>query len=243
MSRVWLSFVTVSKDDAPGLSRTLASAAGWRARGGVEQIVVYAGAEPDALPEGVQGLRQEGEGIASAFNEGLRVARGEWVWFLNGGDALHEEISPDWMEALLSRTRADLVVGCIHADGDAGPRVLAPLHEQWPPLHCWLPHPATLVRRQVLIGVGGFSTRYRACMDFDLWQRLLGAGARADVVRMSFARFDLRGLSSRSENVGLLFRENGVVLWRHQGVVWRAILRSAFGLLLAWLRALRHWLS
>lgn len=240
MSFHLLTLVTVTKDDPRGLARTLASTAGWRNRPGVEQIVVHAGAEPVALPEGVRGVRQAGRGIANAFNEGLQAAQGEWVWFLNGGDAIHEELMPDWLGMLLARTRADLVVGCVHGDGDAGPRALAPLREQWPLLHSWPPHPATLVRREVLLRAGGFSARYRVCMDFDLWQRLLGAGARADVVSVPLARFDLGGLSSRPENAGLVFRENGAVLWRHQGAVWLTLWRGGFGLVISWLRAIRH---
>ncbi|AOS44551.1 putative glycosyl transferase [Lacunisphaera limnophila] len=240
MSLPTLSLVTITKDDPAALARTLASTAGWRQRPGVQQIVVFAGAEPAAWPEGVCALRQTGDGIASAFNEGLQVAQGEWVWFLNGGDAIHEDLAPEWLETLLARTRADLVIGSIQGDGDAAPRELTPLREQWPLLHSWPPHPATLVRREVLRRAGGFSPRYRVCMDFDLWQRLLGAGARADVIAVPLARFDLGGLSSRPENAGLVFRENGDVLWRHQGAVWRTIGRGGWGLMVGWLRALRH---
>jgi glycosyltransferase involved in cell wall biosynthesis len=240
MNSPTLSIVTITKDDTAGLARTLASTAAWRPRPGVEQIVVLAGAEPAAWPDGVRALRQTGDGIAAAFNEGWQAARGEWIWFLNGGDAIHEELAPEWLEWWLARTRADLLVGCVHGDGDAGPRALTPLREQWPLLHSWPPHPATLVRREVLQRAGGFSPRYQVCMDFDLWQRLLGAGARADVIAVPLARFDLGGLSSRPENAGLVFRENGAVLWRHQGAVWRSIWRGGWGLVLGWLRALRH---
>jgi len=236
----WLSIITVTKDDPVGWARTLASATTWRAYDGVEQIVVHAGREPTAVPDSVQCLRQEGHGIVAAFNEGLKVAQGEWVWFLNGGDAIHEELGPDWLRLLLSRTQADLVVGCVHGDGDAEARALSPLREQWPLLHSWPPHPATLVRRGLLLRFGGFDPHYRICMDFDLWQRLLGAGARADVISIPLARFDLKGVSNRPDSAGMVFRENGAVLWRYQGAVWLALWRSVRGLITGWLRAVHH---
>lgn len=240
MKNPWLTLITVTKDDPVGLARTLAGSAVWRQHPGVEQIVVHAGREPACLPESIRSVAQDGAGIAAAFNVGLREARGEWLWFINGGDAIHEELAPFWLEDWLRRTRADLVVGCIHPDGEEAPRAVAPLRDQWPLLYSWPPHPATLVRRVVLERVGGFATRYQACMDFDLWQRLLGEGAVADVVAVPLARFDQRGFSNRPENVGVLFRENGAVLWHHQGTVWRAAGRGVAGLMIAWLRALRH---
>ncbi len=236
-----LSIVTITKDDPAGLARTLASAAAWRKPDEVEHIVIHTGAAPTVPPEpAVRLLVQQSTGIAAAFNEGLALAKGEWVWFLNGGDAIHEELEPAWLQALLRRTRADLVIGGIHGDGDGQPRELPALREQWPLLDSWPPHPATLVRRRVLTAAGGFTGEFKVCMDFDLWQRLLGDGARADVIAVSFARYDLAGLSSRPENLRLLFRENGMVLWRHQGSVWRSAARSIGGLTI---RLLRGWRS
>jgi GT2 family glycosyltransferase len=243
MKALSLTIVTITKDDPAGLARTLASANGWRDQTGVEQIVVFAGTEPASLPAGVRKITQRSQGIAAAFNEGLAAATGEWVWFLNGGDAIHEALAPAWLETLLTRTQADLVVGAIHADGDAAPRALPAVRDQWPMLHSWLPHPATLVRREVLRRAGGFAPRYRACMDFDLWQRLLGAGARVDVIALPLARFSQDGFSNRTDNAGLIWRENGAVLWRHQGSAWRVLGRTTGGLILRWLRAIRHALS
>jgi hypothetical protein len=243
MSRHWLSIVSVTKDDPPGLSRTLRSTAEWRADSGVEHLVVYAGVAPAVLPAGVRMLGPSADGIAGAFNTGLQAAEGTWVWFLNGGDAAHENLSPAWLRTLLDRTGSDLVVGTIHYDGQLQPHPLPPMRDQWPMLDSWPPHPAVVTRRDALRAIGGFSARYRAGMDFELWQRLLGAGCRADVVAVPFARFDGTGFTSRPENAGLIFRENGEILWRHQGSIWRTCARTFVGLVVRWGRALRHLLS
>lgn len=236
-----LSIITISKDDPPGLERTLTSVAAWRDSGQVEHIVVHSGVPP-VIPHAAA-LRfqpQRSQGIAPAFNEGLAAAQGEWVWFLNGGDAIHECMEPAWLLTLLRNSRADIVIGTIHGDGDEYPRNLPALNEQWPLLDSWPPHPATLVRRKLLSAAGGFTAEFRTCMDFELWQRLLGSGGRADVISVPFARFNLDGLSSRPESLRLRYRENGKILWRYQGSVWRSAWRALAGLSI---RVLRGWWS
>ena len=148
------------------------------------------------------------------------MARGEWVWFVNGGDAVHEALDPAWLLALLATSRADIVVGGIHYDGDASPRPVPPLHRQWPLLECWLPHPATLVRKQTLLQAGGFDAGYTIAMDYDLWFRLLNGGATVDVLSAPLARFDPTGLSQRADYRQVVCREEARVILRN----WRSLL-------------------
>ena len=172
----YLSLVAITKDDQVGLERTLKSVDAWRAYPGVEQIVVYAGAEPAVKDNDAMIVRQQrSTGIADAFNEGLALARGEWVWFVNGGDAIHESVDPVWLLAHLRRTKADLVVGAVQFDGEAEPRPLPGLRDQWPLIACWLPHQATMIRRELLAAAGGFRSRWRVAMDYDLWLRMIAA--------------------------------------------------------------------
>ncbi len=217
----WLSIITITKDDPVGLARTLGSTAIWRHKAGVQQLVVYSGVKP--MVEVGQALRlhaQESTGIAAAFNEGLALVRSQWVWFLNGGDAVHEELDPSWLLALLANSRADLVVGGIHYDGDLSPRPVPSLSHQWPLLECWLPHPATLVKRQILLQAGGFDTGFTIAMDYDLWFRLLKGGATMDVISVPLARFDPRGLSQRADCRHVVRREEARLILRN----WRSLL-------------------
>ncbi len=223
-----LSIVTITRDDPAGLARTIDSAATWRALPAVEQIVIYAGAAP-LLGEG-SGLRvhrQIGTGIAEAFNEGLTLARGDWVWFVNGGDAVHEALDPMWMLSLLKSSRADLVVGGIHYDGDASPRPVPPLHRQWPLLECWLPHPSSLVRKRALLQARGFDAGYAVAMDYDLWFRLLQDGATVDVISVPLARFDPTGISQRANYRAVVCREEAEVILKN----WRALFGGSLHML------------
>ncbi|MEO6994784.1 MAG: glycosyltransferase [Lacunisphaera sp.] len=241
MNAPLLTIVTISKDDPHGLERTLGSAAALRLAQGVEHLVVYGGVIPSGGSDNsVIMLRQESAGIAGAFNEGLKQAHGEWVWFLNGGDAVHETLDAAWLLALLTGTRAQVVTGAVQYDGDVAPRALPPLAAQWPLLTCWLAHPATLIRRDKLVAIGGFSGRLQIAMDYDLWLRLL-PGSAVDVLSIPFARFDVNGISQRPEMHGLVCREEAAVLLGHAGKLAGAVFRMGGSFIRRMIWALAHW--
>lgn len=232
-----LTLITIVKDDADCLGRTLASAEAWRARSDVEHLVVYLGDVRRAGDDSrVIWLPQKSRGIAAAFNEGLALARGEWIWFLNGGDRIHEALGADWLMTWLGATRAEMVAGALHYDGEDEPMGPPPPVEQWPMARSWPAHPATLVRRETLLAVGGFGERWRICMDFDLWYRLFARAIHVDVVAIPLARFAMGGVSTRPENRRLVLRENRAVLTRHSGKVLGAILGAGLRCLRTWAR-------
>lgn len=242
MGAMLLSIVTISKADPEGLARTLTSASDWRALSDIEQIVVYAGAKPAVSDLGPVYLHQQvSTGIAAAFNEGLALARGEWIWFVNGGDAIHENADPAWLLAHLRRTKADLVVGAVQFDGEAEPRPLPGLRDQWPLIACWLPHQATMIRRELLAAAGGFRSRWRVAMDYDLWLRMIAAKTPVDVLSVVLARFATDGISEAPATVALKWREDAAVIRRHAWTLTRYVLR--LNLKLAWRlsRAFVRW--
>ena len=248
MSKQALTLVTVTKDDPSGLARTLTSCAGLR-RAGVQHLVVDGGADRDgtanlaAAADGdVTVVYQQSRGIAAAFNEGLAHAQGEWIWFLNGGDAIHDDLDPSWLLSLLSRTRAQVITGALQFDGEPVARSKPHLSYQWPLISCWLAHPATLVRRERLLAVGGFDPRWRIAMDYDLWLRLLQPDVTVDVLSVPFARFDVTGVSERPETRAAARREEMRIVVKHGWrLVWagpwlclRLARRLGQGLLGAW---------
>jgi Glycosyl transferase family 2 len=221
MSSPWLSIVTITKDDPVGLRRTLASAAGLRAIG-AEHLVIDGG-EESGCSRGIAAefggdlalYRQPPQGVAAAFNAGLGQVHGEWVWFLNGGDAVYESLDAAWLRALLGTTRAQVVTGAVQFDGEATPRAMPHPSYQWPLLACWLAHPATLVRREKLQAVGGFAPRWRVAADYDLWFRILGRGSVVDVLSVPLARFASGGISERPSSSRLARREDAAVILVH----------------------------
>jgi glycosyltransferase involved in cell wall biosynthesis len=241
-----LSLVTITKNDSVGLARTLASARAIRA-GGAEHLVIDGGSNLDATRQAVFKAGDDSvviahppKGISDAFNAGLRAARGEWIWFLNGGDAVHESLNPAWLLELLATSRAKIIVGGIHYDGDAAPRFAPHLSKQWPLLSCWLPHPAAIVRRDALIKAGGFDEGLAVAADYALWFRLLGDTMAPDLISIPFTRFDVNGLSQREDSRHIAHAEEARILLKQKGHLLREGIRSLGRILYRLLWAIRH---
>jgi GT2 family glycosyltransferase len=243
MNRRWLTIITITKDDAAGLARTIASAALLRAAG-AEHLVVDGGGDADATKRVIE---QTGgkvviyplapRGITHAFNSGLGYARGEWVWFLNGGDQVDLRLKPEFLFALLEDSRAEVIIGGITYEGESELRPLPPRELQWPPFRSWIPHPSTLIRRRLFEQFGGFDERYSIAMDYEWWLRVLSASVPVDIVTVPFAVFAPGGVSQRPETQQKILREQADSLRKHFAVLWWPWLGFNARLLRAWLRA------
>lgn len=120
-------------------------------------------------------------GVSRAMNHGLRAARGDVIAYLHSDDyylrpdvlslvARHlEQSGRDW---LFGRTMS-LVDGELRPDSYVAPRFsYASLLRG-----NYIPHPATFVRRELMLAAGGFNTQLKYAMDYDLWLRLARSGA------------------------------------------------------------------
>lgn len=125
---------------------------------------------PYRLLENVRG------GVSRAMNEGLRVATGDVIAYLHSDDyylrpdvlatvARHLESSgKSW---LFGRTMT-LIGSELRPDGYVAPRFSysSLLRGNF------IPHPATFVRRDLMLKSGGFQTDLKYAMDYDLWLKL-----------------------------------------------------------------------
>lgn len=235
-----ITLISIAKDDACGLGRTLASTDAWRAHSEVEHIVVYLG---DIAQKGVDSRviwqKQKTSGIAAAFNEGLAVARGEWVWFINGGDLVDSALRPEAMLDVLNGTRADAVIGAITYEGAASPQSHPAEARRWPPFLPWIPHPGSLLRRKLFEQYGHYDTRYNIVMDYEWNLRVLGrSDVKVDVISLPLAVFARGGISQRPECRARLASERDDVVRLHQGLGWRAWPRGGARWLKIWGRSL-----
>ena len=181
-----LSIVTVCRNSAATIGETLASVDPVLA-GEVRDVehLVIDGLSTDATVRIVQAhpseqrrlVSERDTGIYSAMNKGLRLARGEYVWFLNSDDALHPRLAAQWAALLevLRRQRPSMLVGEVQmfrAVGDATRRTRywrVPTHLERAKRFGWHPpHPAFIARRQWLVGLGGFDESKRIAADFKL---------------------------------------------------------------------------
>ncbi len=113
-------------------------------------------------------ISEPDKGIYDAMNKGLRQATGEYVWFLNAGDALPKEDTVETMlaEALSKGNKLpDIIYGdCMlinEHDEVLGPRRLRPPHQlNW-----------RSFRKGMLVCHQSFIARRELCPEYDLQYR------------------------------------------------------------------------
>ena len=153
----------------------------------IEVLVVDDGST-DGTPDVLAGFddprvrrvrHQRNHGISRTRNTAIRLARGQWMAFLDDDN----EWAPDYLERqlALAATRPDAAVvycrACVR-DARSGAETARPA-TLWqgkvfgPLLRGWIPlMSGTLIRMSALTAVGGFDERLRATEDRDLWMRL-----------------------------------------------------------------------
>jgi glycosyltransferase involved in cell wall biosynthesis len=200
-ARVKVSVVTVVRSDAPGLALTMESVAA-QDYSPLEYIVVD-GASTDGTLGVLRGREAEitrwvsepDGGIYEAMNKGTRLAQGEYVCFMNAGDAF---VSPTTISLMFNPSpTAELVWGdCIieSARGeeyDCARYVLKTLHRQMT-----VSHQSLFAKRQALLD-RPFDESFRIAADYDfLCERLLD-GASWEYKPFPVSRINDRGASAR----------------------------------------------
>ncbi len=114
------------------------------------------------------------EGISAASNQGLALARGEWVGFLDHDDLLEPDALFEVMKLLQAHPDADLIYSDedrLTENGFEKPL----LKPDWSPdfflSYNYLAH-FTCLRRDLVENVGLFQPRYDGAQDYDLFLRV-----------------------------------------------------------------------
>lgn len=136
-------------------------------------------------------LPNDGRGLVDALNTGIHAARAEWIARMDGDDVAH----PDRLRRQLTylhRNPAVDVVGtqalAVTVCGEALHPIDVPTshHRIVERLVCGetgLIHPATMMRRSLVLEVGGYAADLPGAEDLDLWLRLADRARFANLNR------------------------------------------------------------
>jgi glycosyltransferase involved in cell wall biosynthesis len=139
----------------------------------------------------VRAVSRQNRGVSASRNEGIQLARGKWIAFLDADDVF----LPDKLEAQLAIASENPNLGMIHSGWqrvDAAGEILT-IVEPWHSvprldLEGWLRYKpvlpsAMLFRRDWLVRSGGFDPRFSMSEDTELVLRLARSGCEAAWLR------------------------------------------------------------
>jgi glycosyltransferase involved in cell wall biosynthesis len=115
-------------------------------------------------------ISEKDNGIYDAMNKGLRIASGDFVWFLNSGDQIHEKNTVEELVRQIDE-ETDLIYGETVLINDEG-EILGMRRKQAPENLTWksfftgmmVCHQSVLVRRNV---APEYNEKYRFSADFE----------------------------------------------------------------------------
>ncbi len=162
-------------------------------------------------------VREKDHGIADAFNKGLKLCDGEWVYFLNAGDYFAENgILTKIYNSFLSSSEYSIVSGRVkivdvdqvplgynHPNGKVSIDDLMNRNV--------IAHQATFVKLEVFNKIGNFKP-YKIHMDYDFWIRALRFEIKFELIEEIVACFTRNGVSSFRKNYLIASKEQLEIL-------------------------------
>lgn len=168
-----LTIVTVTKNCDATIDRTLDSVSAVK-QPGVEYVVVD-GVSTDATLEVIlargglvdQLVSEPDSGIYNAMNKGVGLARGRYVLFINGDDALVTDGFATVMDAV-AKGQNGIICGTTLVGDLASPTETLVAKPWRLPFFNSIPHPSSFVRRELLLR-SPFREDLRIVSDYDFF--------------------------------------------------------------------------
>ena len=145
----------------------------------------------EALPEGVELVRQANAGVVAARNAGLARASTPFVLFLDADDRLAPGALAAMRRALDEHPAASFAYGHQRFFGAWNTVMRFPPYDPLRLLDRHLIGLTALARRDVLDDTGGFDPAFEAFEDWELWLGALAhghRGVRVDTVTLEYRR-------------------------------------------------------
>lgn len=217
---VLLSIVTINLNNAAGLHKTLQSVqqqqADW-----VEHIIVDGASTDESLAVINEHagrlscwLSEKDEGVYDAMNKGIRLAKGEYVFFLNSGDTFYDNNTLAAVAKYLNNS-TDLVYGNVRViEKDKTYFTGYPQTLSFSFLFKYvICQQAIFYRRSVFDNCGLFPKQYRICADWAHFTKAVALhNATYTHMPVVIATYYFDGISSLPENYPKIQSERSAFL-------------------------------
>ncbi len=215
--RPLISVITVCRNEVGRIQRTIDSILGQRTE--LFEWIVVDGASTDGTLAILQAhndaiaklISEPDRGIYDAMNKGARAASGEWLLFLNGGDAFVNRSTVASIAPLLEKSDVDVLVGAHVRVWPDGRAPVKKIHSGALDLHHFyrrpVNHQSAFIRRRAFEKFGPYDTTFKYIADWDFFVRAVLGGARMERCDVLVAEYDATGVSAQKKHSSEMKRE------------------------------------
>ncbi|WP_303317372.1 glycosyltransferase family 2 protein [Flavivirga abyssicola] len=214
-----ISIITINYNDKLGLKKTINSVRS-QTYSNFEHIIIDGGSNDGSKEQIVANkdylaywVSERDNGIYNAMNKGIKVAKGEYLFFLNSGDDFTDKYALKNLSIYLKGT--DIVYFNINQIQNNSiklkrtPKVLSFdfLHSDLPP------HQSTFIHKRLFEEFGYYDEHLKIVSDWKfLIEVLIKHNATYEYIDEVYTNFYKDGISSLPENINLIKEEREEVL-------------------------------
>jgi glycosyltransferase involved in cell wall biosynthesis len=213
ISPVKLSLITVCYNAADLIQATLQSALNQSFKD-FELVIIDGGSTDNTLsllepfkPYIGALVSEKDKGIYDAMNKGVKLAKGEWVYFLNAGDSFyHPEVLKDVFNHSASFTSDFIYAKVQTLNEPTGVDYVAGEPVSFQDFYFKYPicHQASFAKRKLFTQIGYFETNYKLISDTEWFIRLFrNAEIKTNFIDEVVAFYDITGATYQKRMLGM----------------------------------------
>lgn len=205
-----LSIITINLNNKQGLKKTMESVFSQSLN--VFEYIVIDGNSNDGSNEEIlkheskitHWLSEPDSGIYNAMNKGIKLAKGEYLLFLNSGDYLE---SPSTIENVLNQLHTDdIVYGNMIIDRDGKYfQGISPSHLEFEEMiRGTLWHPVSFIKKELFDKYGLYREKYKIISDYEFFLRTIFVEkVKTRHINIFVSVFNTQGLGSSPNHIKL----------------------------------------
>ena len=223
-----LSIITINRNNADGIEKTMASVLAQTFTG--FEYVVVDGASTDGSVEVIRRFSEKfgdrikwvsepDKGIYNAMNKGMRMAAGEYVQILNSGDCLaSNDVTERMLNELEKQGNPSILYGnmikCFHDGSRRTDRSFAGQPITMLGMFTGtLNHDPAYIRRDLFEKYGYYDEELKIVSDWKWYlQAIIVGGEKPQYVDLDVTLFDMTGISEKADSIGIIKQEKKGVL-------------------------------
>lgn len=210
-----ISIITINKNNAVGLEKTIQSVIG-QTYPNIEYIIIDGNSRDDSLAiikkysnSISKYISEPDSGLYNAMNKGLKLVTGDYVFFLNSGDIAFSGNTIQIVANNIENNDALFGNTSVLKDSKISKNQTTPIVEYYKRYqHDIPPQPALFVKKECFARVGGFDESYSIIADVVFVSRLFSnKNISYKYIDEIISIFDTTGVSSKDENQEKIYLE------------------------------------